>query len=172
MFGSLFLLLTLVPAVELYLLLNIGARIGALNTLLVIVITGFAGAALARGQGLAILHRAQSQITKGQIPTDEIAAGLCVFAGGLLLLTPGFLTDILGFSLVFPLTRIFLQSAVKNWFYRMMKNGNIHFSSFGQGAPGDFHSTFEHEQFSNDAESKTSNETNKTFEAEYEIKKD
>lgn len=121
----LFLLFTIVPAVELYLLFKVGAVIGGLNAILLIILTGFVGANLARSQGLSILSRIQEKTAQGKTPGDELIEGFMIFAGGLLLLTPGILTDVLGFSLVFPLTRIFLRTLVKTYFERAIQNGSI-----------------------------------------------
>jgi UPF0716 protein FxsA len=97
MFGILILLFTLVPALEFYLLFSIGSEIGAANTFGIIILTGVVGAALAKMQGLAILGKLQSELNQGKMPAAEIAHGFIVFGGGLLLLTPGFMTDVLGF---------------------------------------------------------------------------
>lgn len=136
MFGLLILLFTLIPALEIYLLIQVGGVIGGLNTILIVVVTGIVGATLAKAQGLAVLYKIQNDLSQGQIPTDQILHGLLVFGGGLLLLTPGFITDILGFSMVIPGTRHLIATALKQYFQNGIKNGNIRFTNFGQGQSG------------------------------------
>lgn len=137
MFGILTLLFILIPAIEIYLLIEIGSFIGGLNTIMVVVITGIVGASLAKAQGLAILTKVQGDLNTGKIPADQIIHGLLVFGGGLLLLTPGFLTDFLGFSMVAPGSRHMIVIWAKNVFQKGIESGNIKFGSFGQG-PTDF----------------------------------
>ena len=125
MFNTLLLLFTLVPVIEIFLLIQIGGAIGGINTLLIILATGAVGAALAKSQGLSILNSIQNEMTRGKIPTTEIIHGLMVFGGGLLLLTPGILTDVLGLSMVIPIGRFFWVNLAKKWFEHAIKNGNI-----------------------------------------------
>ena len=154
MLGLLFLLFTVVPALELYLLLEIGDAIGGFNTILLIIFTGIVGAALAKSQGLSILAKIQNQMNTGELPADQIIQGLMVFAGGLLLITPGIMTDVFGFSLVLPGTRHILMVFVKNALERAIKNGNVQFSTFGassgSGRAGGFHYTSHHADFSDE----------------------
>lgn len=111
-------LFTVIPAIEIYLLFSLGDVIGGLNTLLLVITTGVIGAALAKHQGLKIAYTISHQLESGELPTHQITHGLLVLAGGLLLLTPGILTDIFGLSLILPITRhlyaIFLQKIFKN----------------------------------------------------------
>lgn len=130
MFGILASLFIIIPAVEIYLLIEIGSFIGGFNTIAIVVITGFVGAALAKAQGLAVLSKVQGQLSRGVLPTDQIIHGLLVFGGGLLLLTPGFLTDILGLAMVAPGTRHIIVLWVKNIFQKGLETGNIKFYSF------------------------------------------
>jgi len=125
-------LFTVVPAVEIYLLFKIGGSIGAFNTVFIVIITGIVGASLAKSQGLSILMKIQGELNKGGMPANQIIHGLMVFAGGLLLLTPGFMTDIFGLSLVLPGTRHVLMVFVKKMIEEAMKNGNFNFQTFGQ----------------------------------------
>ncbi|MBD65863.1 MAG: membrane protein FxsA [Halobacteriovoraceae bacterium] len=154
-------LFTLIPALELYLLFKIGAQIGGFNTILIIILTGVIGASLSKSQGLAILAKIQNEFAGGKMPGNQIIQGLMVFAGGLLLLTPGFMTDIIGFSFVLPGTRHLLMHGVRKLVIKGLKNGNIHFQTFGQGQ---YHSYGHRPQ---DQQVKPG-----VFEAEYEEKKD
>ncbi len=125
MFGILVLLFTALPALEFYLLFKIGGNIGALNTLGLIILTGIVGAYLAKREGLEILYRAQDQLQKGVLPGKEISHGFLVFGGGLLLLTPGFITDILGLSMVIPGTRHLIVILFQKWLSKAIEKGNV-----------------------------------------------
>lgn len=129
MFGLLVLLFTVVPALEIYLLIKIGSQLGGVNTVAIVVITGVVGAALAKSQGLAIINKMQRDLSQGMLPANQIIHGLLVFGGGLLLLTPGFLTDIFGLSMVIPGTRHILVELIKSQIEKGIKNGNIFFTS-------------------------------------------
>ena len=134
MFLPLFLAFTLLPAVEIYFLFKIGSALGGFNTFLFVIMTGAIGAYLAKLEGRLILHKISNELNQGQIPSDSIISGLLIFAGGLLLLTPGFLTDFIGFSFVFPGTRHILVLFFKKIFAKAIQNGNVQFySNFGAG---------------------------------------
>lgn len=141
MFGILLLLFTIIPAIEIYLLINIGGQIGGMNTILVVIVTGIIGAALAKSQGILILNKIQTELGQGKMPANQIVHGLIVFAGGILLLTPGFLTDTMGLLMVFPGSRHLIVLYASKLFERAIKNGNVHFSSFGQSKGGFYSST-------------------------------
>ena len=121
----------------------------------------FLGASLAKSQGMQILMRMQNDMGKGSIPGNQIIHGLMVFAGGLLLLTPGFMTDIFGFSLVMPGPRHILIIWVRKLIENAMKSGNINFSKFSgpQGFAGGGFSTNSHQGFEQDTDSSTLFET-------------
>lgn len=114
-----------VPLLELALLIKLGTLIGTVKTLLIVVATGVAGAALARSQGFAILSRIQVDLEAGHLPADEMVNGACVLAGGLLLLTPGILTDAVGFSLLLPPTRELIKEAAKRYVQRKLDRGEV-----------------------------------------------
>ena len=95
----------LVPIVEIYLFIKIGSQIGALNTILLILFTAFIGIFYARYEGLNTLRSGFSQLVKNEIPAYELISGAAIAFAALLLILPGFATDIIGFLLVFPLTR-------------------------------------------------------------------
>jgi UPF0716 protein FxsA len=103
--GKLLLLFTLVPVVELILLIRIGQWVGTIPTVAAIVVTGVVGAWLARREGILAWHRVRGSLAAGQMPADALLHGLLVFTGGAMLLTPGVLTDFLGLALLFPFTR-------------------------------------------------------------------
>ena len=110
MFSILFLLFVGVPLVELWLLLQVGEQMGALPTLTLVVGTGMLGANLARREGMRTIEKVNKAMAEGQMPQEALLDGLAIFLGGALLLTPGILTDVLGFSLLFPLTRVMPRS--------------------------------------------------------------
>jgi UPF0716 protein FxsA len=115
MFWKLLLAFTVIPALELYLLVSVGQWIGPLATVLLIVLTGLIGAALAKREGLAVLAQLKGDLQRGLPPASHLVEGAMVLAGGLLLLTPGLLTDLAGFSLIFPTTRRLLAPALSRW---------------------------------------------------------
>jgi UPF0716 protein FxsA len=104
-FPVLLLLFLLVPLLEIYLLIVVGGIIGALPTVALVVLTAVVGAALARVQGLATLQRLQATVARGETPAIEMLEGVLLLIGALLLLTPGFFTDAVGFACLLPPTR-------------------------------------------------------------------
>ena len=107
----LFLLFTIIPLVELYLLIRVGSYIGALPTVGIVVVTGILGGLLARNQGLAVLRKVQQEVQEGRLPAGTLFDGLLILIAGVVLVTPGLLTDCLGFLLLIPWTR----QAFKRW---------------------------------------------------------
>lgn len=101
-----------VPIIEIAVFLEVGGRIGVFNTILAIVITALIGTWLLRSQGLLTLHRAQESLNQNIFPVSEVFDGLCLLVAGALLLTPGFVTDALGFLLFVPPIRRWLREAV------------------------------------------------------------
>ncbi|MFQ6672397.1 MAG: FxsA family protein [Candidatus Tectimicrobiota bacterium] len=114
-----------IPLLELALLIKLGAAIGTAKTLLIVVGTGIVGAALARSQGFTILQRIQMDLEAGHLPTDDLINGACVLAGGLLLLTPGLLTDTVGFALLVPPTRELLKESARRYIQRKLDRGEV-----------------------------------------------
>ena len=97
-----FILFLVVPFVEIYLLVEIGARIGAPWTILLVVLTAIVGAWLVRVQGLATWRRFQASLSRNELPATALVEGLCLLIAGALLLTPGFFTDAVGFACLIP----------------------------------------------------------------------
>ena len=106
----------LIPAVEIYLLIKIGSQIGALNTILLIFATAIIGIYYARYEGLNTLRSGITQIVKNELPAYEIISGAAIAFAALLLIIPGFATDVLGFLMIFPFTRKFLLGNLSNKF--------------------------------------------------------
>ncbi|ADU65171.1 FxsA cytoplasmic membrane protein [Desulfurispirillum indicum S5] len=109
---QLFLLFIVIPLVELFLLLRVGAIIGALNTIALVIITAAVGAYYARSEGMSVVYRMQQMTARGEVPTVELVDALMIFGGGALLLTPGFLTDALGLACILPMTRPWMRQAI------------------------------------------------------------
>jgi UPF0716 protein FxsA len=101
--------LIIIPACEIGILLFSGKTIGIIPTILLIIATGIAGAWLAKKQGLEAIRKVQQEMSFGNIPGESIIDGLCILVGGLLLLSPGFVTDLTGFILLVPSTRKFVK---------------------------------------------------------------
>lgn len=112
MFLRLLLLFTVIPLVELYLLITIGGIIGVAPTIAIVICTGVLGASLARWQGLAVLRRISEETGAGRLPTDALIDGLLVLVAAAVLLTPGLLTDMAGFVLLVPVSRAAIRKAV------------------------------------------------------------
>jgi UPF0716 protein FxsA len=128
MFLWLFLGFTLVPALEIFLFIKVAATIGTPQTIAMIILAGVLGAYLARREGFAVLHRVQSQLQMGHLPTDELIDGALILVGGALLLTPGFLTDVLGFAFVIPPLRAVVKNLLRDYLRRTMERGSIRLS--------------------------------------------
>jgi UPF0716 protein FxsA len=135
------LLLTIIPVIEITLILRVHewlqSHFGDGTALLIsvgtIVFTGVLGANLAKREGLQVLQKAQSSASNGEPLGSVMQDGLMVFVGGALLLTPGYLTDIFGLTLIFPATRYFYRSLLSEWFNNQMKNGRVKMNFQGQG---------------------------------------
>ena len=114
---KLFLAFTIIPIIEIYLLIEIGSVFGALTAVTLVILTGFLGAFLARMQGLQTLYRIQESLREGRMPSGELLDALLIVIAGLVLLTPGFLTDSAGFLLLIPATR----NSIKYWLRRQIE---------------------------------------------------
>lgn len=126
MFIRLLILFTSIPIVEIYVLLEAGELIGLWPTISLIFLTGIAGAYLARTQGSDTAKKIQVALQKGEMPTEELLDGAMILAGGITLLTPGFVTDLIGFSLLLPVTRILIKEITRKWLKRMVDTGQVH----------------------------------------------
>ncbi len=132
--AKLLLLFILVPAIELILLINIGGMIGVLPTLAIIVITGALGASLARWQGLSVLRDVQNELARGGLPAGALVDGVIILIAAALLLTPGFLTDLVGFSCLVPGLRSVLKAAAWKRLEKSIRAGRTGlFVQFGGG---------------------------------------
>jgi len=114
-----------IPAIEIYLMIKVGGTIGALNTILLIFFTAITGVYFAKLAGLSTLRSGLGQIVKNEIPIYEIISGAALAFAALLLIIPGFLTDILGFLLIIPTTRKFFIKSISSKFKKKENKDNI-----------------------------------------------
>lgn len=124
-------LFIIIPLVELYLIIEVGSQIGALWTVLIVIMTAVIGVQLLRLQGFSTLRRAQQSMAQGAMPAMEMMEGMVLAVGGALLITPGFITDTLGFLCLIPYTR---RAMIR----RLLTGSQIHMHTR--------HSGYHHEQ--------------------------
>jgi len=123
--GKLLLAFIFIPAVELILLLKVGSLIGFWATAGIILGTGVLGAALARHQGLGVMLQLQREMQAGRLPAVTIVDGVIVLIAGALLLTPGFLTDLIGFLCLIPFSRRVIKKYLWSRAQRAIERGNV-----------------------------------------------
>ena len=114
-----------IPAIEIYLMIKVGGIIGALNTILLIFFTAITGVYFAKLAGLSTLRSGLNQILRNEIPIYEIISGAALAFAALLLIIPGFLTDMIGFLLIIPVTRNFFIKSISSKFKKKESNENI-----------------------------------------------
>ena len=105
------------PILEMYILIEVGSFIGAFNTIGLVLLTALLGLILLRQQGFQTLLNARNKLLQAELPTEEIVTGIFLAVGGALLLTPGFVTDFIGFMCLLPFTRRFLMSLIATSFF-------------------------------------------------------
>ena len=116
--------IVLVPIIEIYLFIKIGTQIGAFNTILLILVTAITGIIYARYEGLNTLRAGFSQIIKNETPAYEIISGAAIAFGAMLLIVPGFATDLIGFLIILPITRKLIFGKISTKFKTQKKNEN------------------------------------------------
>ena len=129
--GKLLLLFTVVPLVELYLLLYLGRVLGFWSTVAIVFVTGVAGATLAKRQGARVLANWRESLASGTMPEEGVLGGVLVLVGGVLLVTPGVFTDLVGLSLLVPVTRALWARAVRAWLERRIQQGDVTVMTMG-----------------------------------------
>jgi UPF0716 protein FxsA len=132
-FKYFFLAFTLIPFIELYLLLSIGREIGFWPTMASILVTGLVGALLAKKEGMRVLRRWQQSLAQGRMPEEGLLGGVLVLLGGALLVAPGVLTDISGLLLLFPPTRKVVAGLVRRGLERRAAAGTLQVTTFHSG---------------------------------------
>jgi len=120
MLFRLILLFTLTPLLEFYILIKVGTYIGAFPTILIVLITGILGGIAAQAQGISVIRRISADLGQGIFPAEPLWNGLFVLFGAVLLITPGLLTDLLGFVCILPFTRLPLKKLVKRYIARKL----------------------------------------------------
>ncbi len=113
MFLKLFLALTLIPLIEIYLLIKIGSHLGAFNTVLIVIVTALLGAWLARLEGSRTMTKVRESLNRGELPAEEMLDAMLIFVAGIVLLTPGFVTDLAGLAILVP--------RIRYWFKRWLR---------------------------------------------------
>lgn len=123
MFPILALLFIVIPMIEIAILIKIGTVIGFWPTLLLQVATGILGAALAKLEGLWVWRKIALELQSGRIPADGLINAFLIFAAGIILLTPGLLTDLIAYALLIPWTRDIFKRWLRNRFRKVVKGG-------------------------------------------------
>lgn len=126
MFFRLFLLFTAVPLLELMILIELGSAFGLAPTIGLVLLTGAIGAWAARTQGFYVLSRIQDELGQNRLPAAQLVDGAMVLVGGVLLITPGLLTDLVGFALMVPAIRAVIRQWLMNKFEKMVREGKVH----------------------------------------------
>lgn len=114
-----------IPALEIWGFIKIGGWIGPLPTILLVFLTAVLGAYFARREGWNTYRLAMIQLQNGELPGQTLIDGVCILSGGILLITPGFFTDIVGFLLVFPYTRSIVKHLIIRWLKQKIERGEI-----------------------------------------------
>ncbi len=127
---KLFLCFTLIPVIELYLLIQVGTAIGGINTICIVIISGFLGAWLARLEGMNTMMKLRMNIQQGLMPAEELIDAVIIFGAGIVLITPGLITDIFGLLLLWPVTRNKFKQIIRKKFDEMKLSGSIDISRF------------------------------------------
>jgi len=135
-----------IPIIEIYLLAWVGSEIGFLNTLGIVIATGVIGASLAKSQGMEVLRTMQSSMHQGALPTGSLVDGALILVAGALLITPGVLTDVIGFLLLIPMTRWMARGVVVRWAKKKMARGQVHVWGPGMGGNAEWTQQGPHSQ--------------------------
>ena len=119
----------LVPVMELYLLIEIGKHIGVMATIGIIILTGLIGAYLVRSQGFMVLRKIRDDLHQNILPGDSLLQGIIILAGGIFLITPGFITDIAGFIFLIPVSRQIVKKYLLAWLKEKINSSDIYFKN-------------------------------------------
>lgn len=125
MFFKLFIVFTIIPVIELSVLIKIGSTIGVLNTILLVMFTALLGAYLVKMEGIGVITRFQKNMATGIFPAEEILDGAMILVAGALLITPGVVTDIIGFLLVFPASRQIIKRFLRGYIQKKISASDI-----------------------------------------------
>lgn len=152
-----------IPLIELYLIIKVGGLIGALMTVFLVVATAIVGVTLLRIQGFSTIQRAQLNMAQGQVPAMEMLEGMALAVAGIFLLTPGFLTDSIGFLLLIPFTR---QALIR----KLLANSTLHTTGFTNGPGGPSGWSGSSHDGGNTWEGESSRHSGRTIEGDFERK--
>lgn len=125
MFIRLLIPIIFLPILEIYLFVESGRLIGIWPTVLLVILTGVTGSWLVRQQGVALLLRIQNELAAGRLPAGALLDGALIIAGGVLLVTPGFCTDLIGFTMLIPLTRRLWRKLLERWLAAQLAAGRL-----------------------------------------------
>ncbi|GLX82886.1 FxsA family protein [Thalassotalea eurytherma] len=169
MFPILFLMFVLIPIIEITVLIQVGTVIGTWPTVAIVVLTAWLGAKFVRQQGLTTLRNLQEKSARGEIPSNEIITGFLLLLSGVFLVTPGFVTDAFGLSLLIPSVRNgFIKKVQSHIHLQAAAQSGFHSAHFQQG------NTYEHEPFDqqpfDQAPQQPRQHLGDTIEGEYERK--
>src|SRR5688572_8520268 len=131
MLGRLALLFIVIPILELWILVRLGQEMGFWPTFGLVMFSGVLGAVLTRTAGLRLLTSIRSELAAGRIPSQALMDGLAILAGGAFLLTPGLITDVIGFALLFTPTRKVILKQVASWLERQVREGKVQVGTLG-----------------------------------------
>ena len=148
MFFVLLFLFTVLPATELIVLFHLSTSIGLFNTILLIFFTGVVGVFFVKQQGLGFYLNLRSSLSSGKDPGESLLHGFFIFLGGVLLITPGLITDVWGFLMLFSFSRHLLVLALKKLIHKKMKKDHFKvytYSSHSKSNSHDFNTFFDHE---------------------------
>ena len=130
----LLLLFVIMPVLEMWVLIEVGSEIGALTTIGLVLLTAMIGLALLRRQGISTLTRANQRMQSGQLPAQEMVEGIFLAVGGALLLTPGFITDAIGFACLLPgIRHLIIGRLLKKVIFSASSSGGAFYSSYSSG---------------------------------------
>ena len=125
MLFKLFLCFTLIPMVELFILIQMGSVIGGINTILLVIASGFFGAWLARMEGMQTMFKVRTALQQGRMPTEDLTDALIILVAGIVLITPGLITDCAGLLLLWPPTRKRFKAFLRKKFQELADRGTI-----------------------------------------------
>ena len=123
---KLFLAFTIIPVLEIYILIKLGTYLGALNTVIIVILTGILGAYLARLEGLQTMTKVREALGRGEMPAESMLDALLILVAGIVLLTPGLLTDIAGLLMLIPQTRLLFKRWLRKKFDEWAQGQQIH----------------------------------------------
>jgi len=167
MFQLLFVLFIIIPIIEITVIMQVGALLGLWPTVAIVILSAWLGAKYVRQQGLATMQTVQEKMAQGEMPSGEIVTGLMLLVAGVLLVTPGFVTDIFGLSLLIPSVREGIAKQVQKQIKVNQFSGG---ASFSHGAQGNVYQHEPHEHSFTQESKPISHHEGETLEGEFQRK--